>query len=1586
MNDKKITILIPSAGINFDNALKPCIESLNLNNNPKINSKILIVMNGMEDRAKFDAFLNPLAEQGLIVSYLWYDKPLGYVGAINEGLKNILGPNDNPDYVVFLNDDVIVHDRGWLEILQTPFENDPLMGLVGAKSLPCPITGVDFPLGWCVMIKREVFERIGVLDTAWGLGYADDTDFCIRAINAGYHIHSYVNGWDRKTHTSVGSFPLSHVGENTMHSGKLFSLDEWNTQTYKNRLLLAEKYWEKVHVIVPVYKRYTKLDKALESLYNQYYTNVKIHVVSDGHDEKVQELVEKKNREWPIRSNKPNPPEIEYTFVEHEGAYGGGPRISVLNSLPSTEKEWVCFHDSDNLANSDWILKLWQATFLKNVGGAWGKIRHLEENKDLPEPGFQNFPVWTHIDSLNYLVRADIAKKHAEKWRHKTTGPKVGPVTSGLVTHDFDFAKACFEEKPWIFVDEVLGSHGQPMSILVQAVCWNEEKMIPFFLRHYLTFADKIIVYDGGSTDKSLELLRACDKVEIVPVPNDKMNNLELMRIRNEAWKEYREDYDWVIVCDMDEFLWHKNLKGKLEEFRSARITVPTVVGFQMISDTFPDNQIMQLYDCVREGFPDPEHLNKSMIFNPKCVDIRYAMGCHQANPIGTVVKSGEALYLLHFKFAGYTEFIERNKRMADRVSDEDKKNNWAFHYARDAQMTYEEFRQLKKKASFILDDAPTSNPLIARRDLQAQNSSIFYEIVETNQYRVFKKDFIGKNVIDVGANIGIFSLLADEYGAERIVAVEPQPPTLQILKQNVAGRSILVIDKAVGKKDGEWVEMVNRPEFSPTDGRMYSRPSLSGTETIGLDHLVASIDDGKPILLKVDCEGAEYDLFYGASLKTLGKIHTIVMETHEDIFRWEGKKGLADKLCNYLMALGFEETFKQDYLEDKVKLVRYDRMKPIDDDITVVISAFNRPELLKDQVEAIKKQTLKPKEIIVWLTKSKHWEEGEWKYADNEVVKGEGWVETHFDIPEGVTLVSTEQDLKLPARFAAALFAKTNYVLLLDDDVFPAEGYLEETLKVSKREHAVVSAYGMYYENELNDGLAKRYGDNGDKTEEAVEVDVGGHSWFGRKEWFSTFFREPVLLETEGDDLHFAYTLKKYTDVKIVVSALPDNDRHIWSNTRPEAGLGIRALHARKWEDVKIWTDPTKTSWGVEDKDYLEKNLNDFNRRRQAAMEKYRTMKNWNPIQTRLTPEVSKTSNRKVDVTVDIATKNRYYSTLPLTILSVLMQTHPIKKIIIVDDSDNGPDGKMIDLRNDPMYQYLFSMISKKGIEWEVLFGPKKGQHHNHQIVLDRAKTDFIWRLDDDEYAEPNVLQDLVNLMTDGVGAVAGLVLDPKLSQMAPPNYFNTNKLSDIDTRENMQWLYHPKGKVIPVEHLYSSFLYRKVEDIKYCLELSPAAHREETLFSHEYVRKGWKIFVTTDAITWHFRNPQGGIRDHANPDFWSNDDKIFKRKLASWSIPIEGKIFQIDAGIGDTIVFMEILPKLIEKYKKVIVGTYYALLFKNFPIQVMHPFQVKDIISEKAAELQNVYRKLWTAHDKGRKLTLLEAYQEMFLEDNFD
>ncbi len=91
------------------------------------------------------------------------------------------------------------------------------------------------------------------------------------------------------------------------------------------------------------------------------------------------------------------------------------------------------------------------------------------------------------------------------------------------------------------------------MHIDLYATCWNEERMIPFFLRHYEPLVDRIVIFDDGSNDHSLELLRASRKVELRRLPSGLSSILMHMEEMNRCWKESRGRADWVIIADPDE-------------------------------------------------------------------------------------------------------------------------------------------------------------------------------------------------------------------------------------------------------------------------------------------------------------------------------------------------------------------------------------------------------------------------------------------------------------------------------------------------------------------------------------------------------------------------------------------------------------------------------------------------------------------------------------------------------------------------------------------------------------------------------------------------------------------------------------------------------------------------------------------------------------------------------------------------------------------------------------------------------------------------------------------------------------------------
>ena len=215
------------------------------------------------------------------------------------------------------------------------------------------------------------------------------------------------------------------------------------------------------------------------------------------------------------------------------------------------------------------------------------------------------------------------------------------------------------------------------ISIWAYVLCWNEEKMIPYYLRHYEKFCDKIIVYDNYSTDKSIKILKAHPKVEIRYYDSKgKIRDDIYLQIKNEVWKETKylqDDVDFVIVGDMDEFLWHKNMKEFLFKKQREGYTIFKPTGYDMLNEDYPTTD-KQIYHEVQTGRSDQFISGKLMLFNPhKIEEIAYDYGCHLAKPLGKVnlwEDKNNELVMMHFKSIGRKEVKERHEIFNSRLSE----------------------------------------------------------------------------------------------------------------------------------------------------------------------------------------------------------------------------------------------------------------------------------------------------------------------------------------------------------------------------------------------------------------------------------------------------------------------------------------------------------------------------------------------------------------------------------------------------------------------------------------------------------------------------------------------------------------------------------------------------------------------------------------------------------------------------------------------------------------------------------------------------------------------------------------------------
>lgn len=241
------------------------------------------------------------------------------------------------------------------------------------------------------------------------------------------------------------------------------------------------------------------------------------------------------------------------------------------------------------------------------------------------------------------------------------------------------------------------------MRIHLIAKTWNEEAILPYFLKHY-SFCEKITLYDDSSTDKTVEIAKSFPNVEILPKPQRygkaELDEIEGLKIYNEAYKIDR-NYDWVIVTCIDEFLYHPNLLNKLEEYKQQGVTMPRTVGFDMFSKKLPTED-RPLYEIITLGRYAPNH-SKFSIFNPQ-IDINYWVGLHTCNPTGNVKYSDDLeLKILHFVYLEYKYMTDRRRAYYGQLSKENLEKGWGAHNKAYSEMSEKEYNELGKTMGTVL-------------------------------------------------------------------------------------------------------------------------------------------------------------------------------------------------------------------------------------------------------------------------------------------------------------------------------------------------------------------------------------------------------------------------------------------------------------------------------------------------------------------------------------------------------------------------------------------------------------------------------------------------------------------------------------------------------------------------------------------------------------------------------------------------------------------------------------------------------------------------------------------------------------------
>jgi glycosyltransferase involved in cell wall biosynthesis len=202
-----------------------------------------------------------------------------------------------------------------------------------------------------------------------------------------------------------------------------------------------------------------------------------------------------------------------------------------------------------------------------------------------------------------------------------------------------------------------------------------------------------------------------------------------------------------------------------------------------------------------------------------------------------------------------------------------------------------------------------------------------------------------------------------------------------------------------------------------------------------------------------------------------------------------------------------------------------------MENNITVILNCYKRPQYLQEQLNSIKNQTVKPKEIWLWINTTE----------ENKNFNPES---LGFD-----KVFRSSTNCKYHARFAIGLLARTEYIAFFDDDTIPGDMWFENCLNTLKTHDGILGGAGcilasrLYYQH-------YRFGWPS-QNEQTVEVDLVGHAWFLRRSHLNYMWYEiPATLEN-GEDIQLSFLAKKHGNIRTYCPPHPSNNLRLHSSLK---------------------------------------------------------------------------------------------------------------------------------------------------------------------------------------------------------------------------------------------------------------------------------------------------------------------------------------------------------------------------------------------------------------------------------------------------
>ena len=202
---------------------------------------------------------------------------------------------------------------------------------------------------------------------------------------------------------------------------------------------------------------------------------------------------------------------------------------------------------------------------------------------------------------------------------------------------------------------------------------------------------------------------------------------------------------------------------------------------------------------------------------------------------------------------------------------------------------------------------------------------------------------------------------------------------------------------------------------------------------------------------------------------------------------------------------------------------------------ITAVINLYKRPYTLIQQLSAIKNQSVKPENIIIW----------------KNTVEGIELPKIPDELNNNIIIIDCSKNLGVWPRFYAGLFCNSKYICVFDDDTIPGCDWFKNCLNTMETHRGLLGTIGLRF-IKGNDYIHEfpRMGWEG-ANENTEQVDIVGHSWFFEREWITELTKfEPDYssMLSWGEDICFSYCLQQI-GINTYVPPHPRSNMNLWGS-----------------------------------------------------------------------------------------------------------------------------------------------------------------------------------------------------------------------------------------------------------------------------------------------------------------------------------------------------------------------------------------------------------------------------------------------------